>query len=324
MCLYTYEIAGCRIQFCSDVKLWEDAWSVLFQSTGVCMAMSETYIQNKTLEAGTIEGREFQEEREMEHPIICHITTCKLLPDQNGILLTETPVMRLYREDGVLWQELLALADGRVLARAHYAVTGTDPVHLYLSEIEVPWILRFAHIWAGMDLAYQILWRDRLLLHSASICIGQKVILFLGASGAGKSTQAELWRRYRGAEILNGDKNAIGIRTYGENRCCVQAYGVPFCGTSGICKPYERPLQAVVLIRQGAENLATRLTGRAALTALLENCMGHNRISEARTKQLELAVAILEQIPVFSLTCRVDEASVWVLEQALKDVRQQK
>ena len=168
---YTYEIAERRIQFCSEVPLQQDAWSVLFQT-------------DKML---------------YETDIFCIIKLCKKLPDQQGKLLTQTLTMHLYREQDVLWQELLALSDGRVLARAQYSVNGRadnsrNEVRLYLAEIEQPWINRIAHIWAGMDLGYQLLWQDRLLMHSASVSTGQEIILFAGPSGIGKSTQAELWR----------------------------------------------------------------------------------------------------------------------------------
>ena len=93
---YTYEIAERRIQFCSEVPLQQDAWSVLFQT-------------DKML---------------YETDIFCIIKLCKKLPDQQGKLLTQTLTMHLYREQDVLWQELLALSDGRVLARAQYSVNG--------------------------------------------------------------------------------------------------------------------------------------------------------------------------------------------------------
>lgn len=295
---YTYEIAERRVQFCSEVPLSQDAWSVLFQ-------VDKTVYQKD---------------------IFCVVKLCKKLPDHNGKLLAQTPTMRLYRSQDVLWQELLALSDGRVLARAQYPVNGKsvnrkNEVRLYLAEIEQPWINRIAHIWAGMDLGYQLLWQDRLLVHSASVSIAQKVILFAGPSGIGKSTQAELWQKYRSAEILNGDKNMIGNvfdRSSAETMYRkVMVYGVPFCGTSGICHPFQKPLHAIILLEQGAQNEVRRLYRRDALTGLLENCMGHPGVVEAAAKMLELAGKVVEQIPVFRLICRPEKEAVEMLDQVL-------
>ena len=295
---YTYEIAERRIQFCSEVPLQQDAWSVLFQT-------------DKML---------------YETDIFCIIKLCKKLPDQQGKLLTQTLTMHLYREQDVLWQELLALSDGRVLARAQYSVHGRadnrrNEVRLYLAEIEQPWINRIAHIWAGMDLGYQLLWQDRLLLHSASVSTGQEIILFAGSSGIGKSTQAELWRKYRGAEILNGDKNVIGVvpdRSCAGTECrSVMVYGVPFCGTSSICHSFKKKLQSIVFLEQGEQNEVKQLRGREALTGLLENCIGHPGVAEATAKMLELAAEVVEQIPVFRLICRPEKEAVEILEQVL-------
>ena len=48
---------------------------------------------------------------------------------------------------------------------------------------------------------------DTLLMHGAVIAVGNKAWLFTAPSGTGKSTQAELWERYRNAEQINGDRS---------------------------------------------------------------------------------------------------------------------
>ena len=54
------------------------------------------------------------------------------------------------------------------------------------------------------------LFQNRIIhLHSSYIIYHDKAILFTGPSGIGKTTQAELWRDYQGAEIINGDVTLI-------------------------------------------------------------------------------------------------------------------
>ena len=42
-------------------------------------------------------------------------------------------------------------------------------------------------------------------VHASLIDVGRKGLMYLGPSGIGKTTQAELWGKYRNATIINGD-----------------------------------------------------------------------------------------------------------------------
>lgn len=54
-----------------------------------------------------------------------------------------------------------------------------------------------------------LLSRQGLLLHASFIRWQDRGILFSAPSGTGKSTQADLWVRHRGAEVINGDRAAL-------------------------------------------------------------------------------------------------------------------
>ncbi len=69
-------------------------------------------------------------------------------------------------------------------------------------------------------------------------------VLFTAPSGTGKSTQAELWRKHRGASIINGDCTLIA-----EDDGVFTAFGFPFSGTSGIFENRKAPIAAVVYLR---------------------------------------------------------------------------
>ena len=110
-----------------------------------------------------------------------------------------------------------------------------------------------------MDICFALLRHGRLVLHSSSILVNGKVILFAAPSGTGKSTQAALWEKYRCAEVLNGDKNCV---SFDENSGTAIAHGLPFCGTSGGL-PTIFPVRssAIVLLKQAPENKIRRLRG---------------------------------------------------------------
>lgn len=139
-------------------------------------------------------------------------------------------------------------------------------------------------------------------------------VLFSAPSGTGKSTQAALWARHRGAHIRNGDKAGVRVLPDG-----VRAYGVPFAGTSGICERFSLPLRAVVLLRQSPVNTVTRLYGVRAATALLPNVFLSTAVPEEHQRLLELAFALAAAVPVLSLGCTPDVRAVETLEAALAE-----
>ena len=61
-------------------------------------------------------------------------------------------------------------------------------------------------------LAALLLDAGSIVLHSSFVISGGAALIFSGASGAGKSTQAELWRSTVGASIVNGDRTLITPR----------------------------------------------------------------------------------------------------------------
>ena len=56
-----------------------------------------------------------------------------------------------------------------------------------------------------------IIQNEGFLFHCSYIERDGNAILFTAPSGTGKSTQAELWKKYRNAQIINGDRAAIRI-----------------------------------------------------------------------------------------------------------------
>ena len=51
-----------------------------------------------------------------------------------------------------------------------------------------------------------LLWKKRMILHASLIETAYGGILFSGVSGAGKTTQAELWMKWEQARQINGDR----------------------------------------------------------------------------------------------------------------------
>ncbi len=136
--------------------------------------------------------------------------------------------------------------------------------------------------------------------------------MFVAASGVGKSTQAELWRRFRGAQIVNGDRAVVRREADG-----VFAYGIPFCGSSGICMPARSELGAMVVLSQGECTSILRLSQAQAFRAIWKECGVYGWSSRDVQEATAALEEIVGQVPVYHLCCTPDETAVKALENML-------
>lgn len=163
----------------------------------------------------------------------------------------------------------------------------------------------------GMETLF--LRRNCLMLHAAFIRWQGKGILFTAPSGTGKSTQAELWKKYEGADILNGDRAAVRRDESG----CRQAYGLPYAGSSGIYRNEKAPLSAVVVLRQAEENRIRRLGMLEIIQKLYPETTVHQWEPDFIEKVLTLLTELAGEVPIYLLECRPDRGAVEAVKNVL-------
>lgn len=145
---------------------------------------------------------------------------------------------------------------------------------------------------------------NTLLTHSSFVTLNGKGILFTGYSGVGKTTQAELWGKFLGAEIVNGDK--AFVREIDET---FFAFGLPWKGSSEYCLNRKAPLSAIVVLRQSAENRITKLV-ETATEYLMPHIFLPHWDKDCLNKTLDTFDCLLKRTPIFILECRPDEEAV--------------
>ncbi len=150
------------------------------------------------------------------------------------------------------------------------------------------------------------------ILHASFIRHGNEAVLFTAPSGVGKSTQARLWCENRGAELINGDRAAIVMKDG-----IFWAYGVPFSGSSGVCKNEKYPIKAIVCLAQAPENTVMRLKGLGAFRKLWEGCTADVWNKTDMESCIKTVSSVSAQTPVFYLACVPDETAVQALENEL-------
>lgn len=150
------------------------------------------------------------------------------------------------------------------------------------------------------------------VLHSSYIITQRgEALLFSAPSGTGKSTQAELWRSYAGARVINGDRALVKA----ENG--VTANGILFSGTSGISENVTAPLCAIVLLRQSEKNEIRSVSGKEAFMRLLPQCSYYLDEEENIRIVTGILAEIISAVPVYDFGCVPDESAVSALSEVL-------
>lgn len=149
--------------------------------------------------------------------------------------------------------------------------------------------------------------------HSALVDWNGSGILFLGPSGIGKTTQAERWAQYRGADIINGDLVFVQETEEG-----FLGWGTPWHGSSPYCINRAVPLKALVVLKQSKENRIRELTGFEKVTEVSQNVFYPTWLEDGMELCTEVLNNLLRYLPVYRLDNRADEEAVEILEQTIK------
>ena len=239
--------------------------------------------------------------------------TCQVgeeLPKISGKFCGEQGEFQVFSDGEKIFRKRDMGASEGALAEYNYS-NGSD-CQVWFTHHSFPVLTDERYFWSSVPLAQLLLSKKAVFIHSSFIDIGGSAVLFSAPCGTGKSTQAELWRLHRNAEVINGDKAGIYLKE-GE----AFAGGVPFCGTSGICKNRNLPLKAIVVLSQGKENRVKCLTGFEALQAVINNIYLDLLAPGEKQKCIDFVIELLEQVNVFSLQCTPDERAVEELEKVL-------
>lgn len=129
--------------------------------------------------------------------------------------------------------------------------------------------------------------------------------LFLGHSGAGKSTTARLWTGHTGVRILSDDR--IILR---EHDGRIWMYGTPWHGDAGVASPDSAPLSNIYLLEKGKCNEQLPLpAGRAAAELFARSFVTHHSEDGIRAT-LDFLDRVASQVPCSIFRFVPDESAV--------------
>ena len=151
-----------------------------------------------------------------------------------------------------------------------------------------------------------------LLVHSSLVDYKGDGIMFLGPSGIGKTTQAELWNKYENATILNGDM--VFIRRLEDG---LYGYGSPWHGSSPYFEKKKVKLKALVMLEQGKENIITKCEDFNKLNSFMGQVFLPYWANDKMTTCLDNIDALINNTPVYHMICRPDEDAVKMLKDSI-------
>ena len=169
------------------------------------------------------------------------------------------------------------------------------------------WLVLSNHVFYSHAIKHNIV-----QFHSSLIQWQEKGIMFLGPSGIGKTTQAELWERYQDAEIINGDLVFVQ-----ETDHDFLGWGTPWHGSSPYCLNKSVHVAALVVLKQGKENRIRKLQGFEMASEVGKHLFYPNWVENGMTLALDILNHLLSQVPVYELTNKADEESVELVKQVV-------
>ena len=167
-------------------------------------------------------------------------------------------------------------------------------------------------IFEAVNISSLLAEKNAIILHCSCVCIDGEALLFTAPKQVGKSTQASLWEKYAGAEIINGDRMAlrmIGGRLF--------ACGTPYRGSSKISVNKDLPVRAIAVISQGSGNIIAPLNPTQAFLALYEGVTCDYECDETAKKVTGLIGEIIASSTIVSFECTPDAAAVEAMQNYL-------
>ena len=142
-----------------------------------------------------------------------------------------------------------------------------------------------------------------MLLHAATVKVGDYAYAFSAPSGTGKSTHIRLWRRVFGEKIriLNGDKPLLR-----EKDGKLIAYGTPWCGKEGWNSNDKAPLGALCFVARGEKNSIRPLSKEEAVDRVFSQLLKPTHRAGV-TETLRLTDLLIRTVPLYLLTCDISE-----------------
>jgi hypothetical protein len=158
----------------------------------------------------------------------------------------------------------------------------------------------------GLILYYLTVMNGDIMIHASGVGRAGRGYIFSGVSGKGKTTMAKLWD-HSGGKVIHDDR--LIIRRTGNK---YMMFNTPVYLNDS---PSSSALTRIFLIEHGKENIMIPVTGAAAVSLMLANCIQHNWNPEIIARLMGSVSIMCSEVPVARLMFRPDRSIVdYILE----------
>lgn len=148
--------------------------------------------------------------------------------------------------------------------------------------------------------AQAVLLKGGISVHAACVHCEGRAYLFLGKSGTGKSTHAQLWMKHiADTRLLNDDNPTLRLLPDGT----VMAYGTPWSGKTPCYRQAQFPVGGMVRLRQASHNQFCAMEGTEAFMTLLPSCSALRQDEVQQDCLFTTLARVAESVRVGQMDC---------------------
>lgn len=245
-----------------------------------------------------------------EYEYTYEISLAEQLPKPCGKKIAERQDLQVFETE--TGEERLIGIKGTEKFYAYYKEEKEDLTKVFVSESEIEKIHIDTIFCSLLALERRMIKKRSFVLHCAYIKYQGEAILFSAPSETGKTTQANLWEKYRNSKTINGDKALIGKK----NGQWV-AQGWPVCGSSGVCYNEKLPIRAIVLLSQAKENNVEKVKGSKAFSLLYGQITANRWNTLDNNITVDMILELMGAISIYHLGCTISKEAVECLEKVI-------
>ncbi len=248
-------------------------------------------------------------------------------PDVNIQVLWENLSQRTWGkkifDSGALWQ--LYQQNGSYLFRFISPALGPHPckiasfnkefsrgeIHLHLPyfKLDQP-VYPLEYPLDELTVNHFLAMREGMEVHACGVLVPSGgAYLFVGQSGAGKTTMARLYQKLNQVKILSDDRIVLRRKNRG-----IWMYGTPWHGEAEIASPEKGRLTKIFFLRHGEKNELVPLRKAEAVARLFTSCFPPFYHQQAIEFILAFFDEVVETIPCYELTFFPDERVVGFID----------
>jgi hypothetical protein len=143
-------------------------------------------------------------------------------------------------------------------------------------------------------------------IHACGILVSQsRGYLFVGQSGAGKTTMAKLWEDESGVQVLSDDR--IILRKIGDT---IWMYGTPWHGEAMLASPIRVPLGRIYFLEKGEKNELFSLKPPNSITRLFACSFPTFYNRNALNFTLSFLEELVKTVPAYELRFKPEKGVV--------------